>query len=174
MTPAMIERGRANAKAAGKDNVEFRLGDADSMPIQDGSADWIISNCVINLAPDKKKVFREAFRVLRPGGRVSVSDIVARIPRVFRSRALYASCLSGALPEKDYLEAITSAGFEKVEIVSRHNYDVEQLGALFGNGRFLGRLLRWAAHPWLRSMANRYLQRVASIQVMAVKPQGPA
>jgi ubiquinone/menaquinone biosynthesis C-methylase UbiE len=171
MTPAMIERARENARKAGLDNVEFRLGDAESMPIEDASADWIISNCVINLAPDKKRVFGEAFRVLRPGGRISVSDIVAKIPRVFRAKSLYASCLSGALPEKEYLAAIQDAGFENVEVVTRHTYDIEQLGALFGEGRFVGKVARLLAKPWLRPLANRYLERVASIQVMAVKPK---
>jgi ubiquinone/menaquinone biosynthesis C-methylase UbiE len=170
MTPSMIERARENARAAHRDNVEFRLGDAESMPIEDGSADWIISNCVINLSPDKKRVFREAFRVLKPGGCISVSDIVARIPRILRVQSLYASCLSGALPEKQYLAAIEAAGFEQVQVVSRLTYDIEQLGALFGENRFVGRLARWLGKPWLRPVSNRFLRRVSSVQVMAVKP----
>ena len=173
MTPVMIERARANALKAGADNVEFRLGDAETMPIDDENADWIVSNCVINLAPDKKKVFREAYRVLRPGGRVSVSDIVAQIPRPFRTSALYASCLSGALPEEDYLDAIRSAGFTDVKVVARHVYDTEQLSALFGEHGWVGAFLRRAASPRsrvLRPLANRLLGRVASIQVSAVKP----
>ncbi len=174
MTPVMIERARANARKARADNVEFRLkGDAETMPIDDDDADWIVSNCVINLAPDKEKVFREAYRVLRPGGRVSVSDIVARIPRPFRTPALYASCLSGALPEKDYLDAIKKAGFTGVEVVARHVYDTEQLSALFGEHGWVGAFLRRAASPRsfvLRPLANRLLGRVASIQVSAVKP----
>jgi ubiquinone/menaquinone biosynthesis C-methylase UbiE len=171
MTPAMLERARANAASAGIENVEFRKGEADAMPIEESTADWIVSNCVINLAPDKKKVFEEAYRVLRPGGRLSVSDIVASLPRFLRSKSLYASCISGALPEKNYLDAIRAAGFENVKIVNRHRYDVAQLAVLFGEERLAGRLFRWANHPWLRPMANGFLRRVASVQVMAVKPK---
>jgi SAM-dependent methyltransferase len=171
MTPAMLERARANAESAGIENVEFRKGEADAMPIEDTTADWIVSNCVINLAPDKKKVFAEAYRVLRPGGRLSVSDIVASLPWFLRSKSLYASCISGALPEKDYLDAIRAAGFENVKIVNRHTYDVAQLAVLFGEERLAGRLFKWANHPWLRPMANKFLRRVASVQVMAVKPK---
>lgn len=173
MTPAMIERARANAIAAGADNVEFRLGDAETMPIEDGSADWIVSNCVINLAPDKKKVFREAYRVLQPGGRISVSDMVASIPRPFRSAALYASCLSGALPEEEYLDAISQAGFSDVAVVARHVCDVEQLASLFGDRGWVGAFLRFAARPrsrFVKALTNRILGKVASIQVSAVKP----
>lgn len=169
MTPAMLERARANAKFAGIENVEFRKGEADAMPIEDTTADWIVSNCVINLAPDKKRVFAEAYRVLRPGGRLSVSDIVASVPWFLRSKSLYASCVSGALPEKDYLDAIRAAGFEDVKIVNRYTYDVEQLAVLFGDGRMAGRLFKWASHPWLKPLANRFLRRVASVQVMATK-----
>jgi ubiquinone/menaquinone biosynthesis C-methylase UbiE len=171
MTPVMIERAKDNARSAGKDNVEFRLGDAESMPIEDASADWIISNCVINLSPDKKRVFREAFRVLKPGGRISVSDIVASIPRILRVQSLHASCLTGALPETEYIAAIEEAGFEDVRVVSRLIYDIEQLGALLGDNRFVGKLARWAAKPWLRPLSNRFLRKVASVQVMAVKPK---
>ncbi|MGH9460939.1 MAG: arsenite methyltransferase [Vicinamibacteria bacterium] len=174
MTPTMIERAKANALTAGADNVEFRLGDAESMPIEDETADWIVSNCVINLAPDKKKVFREAYRVLKPGGRISVSDIVAELPRPFRSAELYASCLSGALPEREYLEAVSGAGFSNVAVVARHVYDVEQLAGLFGDRGWVGALLRSAARPrsrWLRAVLHRFVRNVASIQVSAVKPE---
>ena len=173
MTPIMIERATANAAAAGLSNVEFRLGDADSMPIEDDTADWIVSNCVINLAPEKKKVFSEAYRVLKPGGRISVSDIVATLPRVFRSAVLYASCLSGALPEKDYLDAISAAGFGEATVVARHVYDVEQLAGLFGDRGWVGALLRFAARPrsrFTRALLNRILGNVASVQISAVKP----
>jgi arsenite methyltransferase len=173
MTPVMIERAKANALEAGADNIEFRLGDAESMPIADQTADWIVSNCVINLAPDKKKVFREAYRVLKPGGRISVSDIVADIPRPLRSPDLYASCLSGALPEEDYLAAVSEAGFTEVAVVARHVYDVEQLAGLFGDRGWVGAFLRHAARPrsrWSRAILDRVLGKVASIQVSAVKP----
>ena len=176
MTPAMIERAQANAIAAGAENVEFRLGDAETMPIEDGSADWIVSNCVINLAPDKKKVFREAYRVLKPGGRISVSDMVASIPRPFRSPALYASCLSGALPEEEYLTAISEAGFADVEVLTRHVCDVQQLASLFGDRGWVGAFLRFAARPrsrLLKPFIDRVLGKVASIQVSAVKPASP-
>jgi SAM-dependent methyltransferase len=174
MTPVMIERATANAATAGVSNVEFRLGDADSMPIEDGSADWILSNCVINLAPDKEKVFREAYRVLKPGGRISVSDIVATLPRPLRSSVLYASCLSGALPEKDYLEAISAAGFGEVAVVARHVYDVKELAGLFGDRGWVGALLRYAAGPrsrLTRGFLNRILGTVASVQISALKPR---
>lgn len=173
MTPVMIERAKANALAAGADNIEFRLGDAESMPIEDQAADWIVSNCVINLAPDKKKVFREAYRVLKPGGRISVSDIVANIPRPFRSAELYASCLSGALPEEEYLAAVSSAGFRDVAVVARHVYDIEQLAGLFGDRGWVGAFLQYASRPrsrWSRAILDRVLGKVASIQVSAVKP----
>ena len=101
MTPAMIEKARDNALQAGVTNVEFRLGDAEAMPVADGSADWVISNCVINLAPDKRKVFREVARVLKPGGRVAISDIVFADDAPsspLRSRndpELYVACVAG-------------------------------------------------------------------------------
>lgn len=129
MTPAMLEKARANAKKAGVTNVEFRQGEAENMPIEDGTADWIISNCVINLSPDKPAVFREAFRALKSGGRVSVSDImVETLPEVLRkSKALYTSCVAGAIPEAEYLDGLRSAGFVDVEVTERIVYDRDQI-----------------------------------------------
>ncbi|GAB6285036.1 MAG: arsenite methyltransferase [Methanoregula sp.] len=120
MTPEMIERARANAKAGGYTNVEFRLGEIENLPVDDNSVDVIISNCVINLAGDKGRVFAEAFRVLKPGGRLMVSDTVMTkpIPEAMRkSVAAYVGCVSGALMKEEYLSMLRAAGFAKAEIV---------------------------------------------------------
>jgi ubiquinone/menaquinone biosynthesis C-methylase UbiE len=124
MTPEMIEKARKNAAAAGVRNVEFRLGEIESMPVEDESVDWIISNCVINLSPDKDQVFQEAYRVLKPGGKLVVSDIVAsRLPKWVRSAiSAWVSCISGALPEGRYLDSIRRAGFEGVRVLSKSAY----------------------------------------------------
>lgn len=114
MTPEMIEKARSNAKTHGFGNVEFRLGDIENLPIENGSVDVIISNCVINLAPDKAKVFSEAYRVLKPGGRLYVSDIVLLkdISDSIRQNAeLITCCVGGALLKDDYLEKMEGAGF---------------------------------------------------------------
>ena len=117
MTPNMIELARRNAEKVGAKNVEFRLGEIEQLPIESGSVDVIISNCVINLSPDKGQVFREAFRVLRPGGRLQVSDIVwtKEVPdSVKGDMESWAGCIAGALTESDYLGSIKSAGFTDV------------------------------------------------------------
>jgi SAM-dependent methyltransferase len=134
MTPEMIEEAKENAAKAGAKNVEFRLGEMEEMPVEDKSVDWIISNCVINLSPDKKRVFEEAFRVLKPGGRILVSDIVAEgIPERLKGY-LWSSCIGGALDEKSYLQTIGGAGFEDVRIVDRLDYDRETIQGLLGSG----------------------------------------
>jgi len=117
-TPEMIEKARENAARAGATNVEFRQGDAENMPVEDSSVDWIISNCVINLAPDKRKVFGEVTRVLKPGGRVSISDIVTgELPSVIRnSLAMWANCIGGAVEEGEYLRIMREAGLSQAEI----------------------------------------------------------
>ena len=124
MTPEMIEKARKNAEEAGAKNVEFRLGEIESMPVENESVDWIISNCVINLAPDKDIVFREAHRVLRPGGKLLVSDIVANhLPRWLQSTiSNWANCISGALPEDQYLDSIRQAGLEEIQVFSKSAY----------------------------------------------------
>jgi SAM-dependent methyltransferase len=125
MTPAMIEAASANAREAGLDNVEFRLGDAESMPVDDASVDWVFSNCVINLAPDKPRVFAEVARILRPGGRVAISDIVLSDdlpPRVVESVDALIGCIAGAIGEQDYLAAMREAGLTDVEVRERLPY----------------------------------------------------
>jgi ubiquinone/menaquinone biosynthesis C-methylase UbiE len=122
MTPDMIKLARRNAKKIGATNVDFRYGEMEEIPLPDGSVDAVISNCVINLSPDKDAVFREVFRVLRPGGRMNVSDIVVDgdLPRPVReSLDAWAGCVAGALDEADYLSKIRAAGFEDVQVLSR-------------------------------------------------------
>jgi SAM-dependent methyltransferase len=120
MTDAMLERARANARRAGIDNVEFRKGTIEDLPIEGESIDVIISNCVINLSPEKERVFREAFRVLRPGGRLMISDIVlekALPPGVAESLDAHLGCVGGASVRGEYLETIEQAGFRDVKIM---------------------------------------------------------
>lgn len=120
MTSEMVAKARANAAEAGVDNVEFRHGLIEEMPVEAGSVDVVISNCVINLSPDKPAVFREAFRVLRPGGRLAVSDIVLTAPlpeAIASSLAAYVGCVAGASQVDDYLAAIRDAGFTDIEVV---------------------------------------------------------
>jgi SAM-dependent methyltransferase len=116
MTPEMLALARKNAGKVGATNVEFRLGEIEHLPMADATVDVIISNCVINLSPDKDQVFREAFRVLRPGGRLQVSDIVWTKPvpdSVKNDMEAWAGCIAGALVESDYLAKINAAGFER-------------------------------------------------------------
>ena len=120
MTPAMLERARANAKAGGYTNVEFYQSTIDQIPLPDASVDCVISNCVLNLAPDKPAVFREIARVLKPGGRVAVSDIALKreLPEdVAKSVAAYVGCIAGAILIDDYRAGLLAAGFAHVEIV---------------------------------------------------------
>ncbi|MCK4932116.1 MAG: arsenite methyltransferase [Candidatus Aminicenantes bacterium] len=125
MTPEMVEKARENAKKGNYTNVEFKLGEIEDLPVADESADIIISNCVINLSPDKRKVFEEAFRVIKPGGRIMVSDIVLlkELPDFIKeSIDAYVSCVSGALLKEDYIAAIKNAGFQDVEIIDETSF----------------------------------------------------
>jgi AhpD family alkylhydroperoxidase len=135
MTPEMIERARRNAREAGTAQVEFRLGDAEKMPVEDASVDWVISNCVINLSPDKPAVFREIARVLRPGGRITITDIVAaELPDAIRlSRDAWTGCLAGAISEAEYVAGLEAAGLQDVRVSARTVYDATQLAGLFGS-----------------------------------------
>jgi len=127
MTPEMIEKARENAKKGGFGNVEFRLGEIESLPVADASVDVILSNCVINLSTEKERVFNEAYRVLRPGGRVMISDLVLtrELPEPVRSSLeAYAGCISGAIPLPEYLGRMESAGFRDIRIEKERAFDI--------------------------------------------------
>jgi arsenite methyltransferase len=128
MTEEMVERAKAIASKHGYKNVEFRLGEIEALPVEDETVDVIISNCVINLAPDKLKVFQEAYRVLKPNGKLMVSDLVTQgeLPKAVRnSFDAWAGCIAGALEKSDCLDKIASAGFTNVKIVSQKPYTIE-------------------------------------------------
>ncbi len=129
MTTEMIEKARENAEKGNYSNVEFRLGEIENLPVADNSVDVVISNCVINLSPDKQRVFQETFRVLKPGGRIMVSDIVLsrELPDFLKnSEAGYISCISGAIKKEKYIKAIKDEGFKEVEIVDEISVPVEE------------------------------------------------
>lgn len=130
MTPEMLERARTNAKKAGFDNVEFRSGEIEKLPVEDSVIDVIISNCVINLSPDKETVFKEAFRVLKSGGRLMVSDLVLAkdLPKQIKeSVEAYVGCLAGAIKKDDYLTCIKQAGFQDIKVISEASYPVDAM-----------------------------------------------
>jgi arsenite methyltransferase len=127
MTPEMLKKAKENAEKSGYTNVEFRRGEIENLPLDDSTVDVIISNCVINLSPDKKKVFQEAFRVLRPGGRLAVSDIVLlkELPdKIKNSVEAYVGCISGAIFKDKYLRLLKDAGFEQVTVTNEVSYDL--------------------------------------------------
>jgi len=128
MTPEMLEKARENAANGGYANVEFRLGEIENLPVADNQVDIIISNCVINLSPDKEQVFREAYRVLKPGGRLMVSDIVlleALPGTIQKSVAAYIGCLAGAALKEQYLDAVKQAGFKNVMIIDESSFGTD-------------------------------------------------
>jgi len=151
MTPEMVARARENAEKGGYRNVEFRLGEIEHLPVERESVDVVISNCVINLVPDKGKAFAEAFRVLRPGGRLMVSDIVlvGELPeRVQRSVGAYVGCLSGAVSRESYLGAIRDAGFADILVHEETEFPLDcmvndgSVSAVLGDLRIGGRDLQ--------------------------------
>jgi len=119
MTPEMIDRAQKNATALGLDHVEFRLAEIEDLPLEDESVDVVLSNCVLNLSTQQKQVYREVFRVLRPGGRLSISDIIALQPlpsELQEELALYTACIAGAVQREELLASLKSAGFEEIEV----------------------------------------------------------
>jgi len=128
MTPEMLEKARENARKGNYTNVEFRLGEIESLPVADNSVDIVISNCVVNLSPDKKRVFAEAFRALKPGGRLMISDLVLlkELPDFIKnSIEAYIGCVSGAILKDEYLRVIKAAGFQDVKIVDEASFPAE-------------------------------------------------
>ena len=155
MTPDMVERARENARQAGVGNVDFRLGEIERLPVADASVDLVISNCVINLSPDKPAVFAEALRVLKPGGRMVVSDLVLKQPisdDVRHSVEAYVGCVAGASLQSEYLAMMRAAGFGDVRVLEERSYGD---AALFGG------------YEWPREAAKS----VVSAKVRAVKPR---
>lgn len=150
MTPEMVNRARQNANVGGFHNVEFRLGEIENLPVADDSVDVIMSNCVINLSPEKQRVFNEAFRVLKPGGRLAVSDVVAiaEMPDEFRSNPeLYAGCIGGASLISEIQTMLAAAGFSKIVI------DVKQESAGF--------IAEWAPNrPLTDFIRSAYIQAI--------------
>ena len=164
MTPGMLTLARANLDTGDYPNVEFRLGEIEHLPVADNSVDVIISNCVINLSVDKPGVFREAFRVLRPGGRLMVSDIVLSgvlPPEILDSIDAYASCVSGAAQKGEYLNAIENAGFTGVEIIKEDFFSTDYLIESSKQSPF--NIVPRAA---VEAAANA----VSSVKVIAIKP----
>jgi SAM-dependent methyltransferase len=130
MTPAMIDKARDNARNGNFENVEFRLGEIEHLPVADNTVDIITSNCVINLSPDKKAVFKDAFRVLKPGGRLMISDIVLlkELPEfVLNSIEAYVGCVAGAMLKDEYLGLVKEVGFNDVKIISESVFPTESL-----------------------------------------------
>ena len=167
MTPEMLDKARKNAEQGGYENVEFRLGEIENLPAADNSVDVVISNCVINLVPDKARAFREAYRVLKPGGRLMISDLVLlrELPEVIRnSIEAYISCLSGASMRDEYLEAIEAAGFEDIMIIEEASFPIELMandptaGAILGDLQITTETLADAA------------KSVISMKVQGLKP----
>jgi SAM-dependent methyltransferase len=130
MTPEMIDRARENAKKGNYASVEFRLGEIENLPVADYSVDLVISNCVVNLSPDKRRVFAEVFRVLKGGGRIMVSDIVLLKPLpklILDSAVAYVSCIAGAVLKHDYLNIIKEAGFQDISVVGEACFPVDSI-----------------------------------------------
>ncbi len=167
MTPEMVEKARENMEKGGYENVEFRLGEIENLPVADNSVDTIISNCVINLAPDKRKVFMEAFRVIKPGGRLMVSDIVLLedLPEEIKnSIEAYVGCVSGAILKDEYIKAVKEAGFQDVEVIDETSFPVESIA----NDPTSKDLIEKFNFPVEK--VEKVVNSVQSIKVSAVKP----
>ena len=180
MTPTMIDKARENARKGDYGNVEFRLGEIENLPVADNTADVVISNCVINLAPNKKRVFGEAFRVLRPWGRLMVSDIVLlkELPEAVKRQAHPASCVPGAVMKDKYIEMLEQTGFRNVEIIKEEQYSFEDVAedpsatVIVANKNKNTEELKKVSEldEKGREMVKEVLESTVSISVSATKP----
>jgi SAM-dependent methyltransferase len=175
MTEAMVERSRDTAARAGLTNVVVRRGLIEELPVESASVDWVISNCVINLSPEKERVFSEIARVLKPGGRISISDIVVEdMPWwIRRSGRLHCACVAGAISETEYLAGLHRAGLEAVEVTDRLVYEATQLRALAESEVAtvrLPRLVRRAFRGVVGRLAARFSGRVWSAKFVGRRP----
>jgi SAM-dependent methyltransferase len=167
MTAEMLEKARENAKKINSTNVEFRLGEIENLPLADNSVDAVISNCVINLSPEKRRVFDEAYRVLKPGGRLMVSDIVLlkELPDALKnSMEAYLGCLSGAVLRNEYLDTIKKAGFKDVKVVDETSFPAELL-ANDPTAKQLIENLKVSVQK-----VEKFASAILSIKVYGVKP----
>jgi SAM-dependent methyltransferase len=170
LTPGMIAKATWCARTSGLNNVCFGVGDAEDIPMQDGSADVVISNGAICLTLDKERVFREVYRVLQPGGLLSVSDLFFSMPRAVRILSRHLSEVDTSVSEEDYRDAIQKAGFEHIRIRSRRTCRIEQAVRLWGVRPVLARLSRWGRRRWLRPIAHYFLKGISCIHLTAIKP----
>lgn len=167
MTSEMIEKAKHNAQKGGYNNVEFRLGEIEKLPVSDNSVDMIISNCVINLSPAKDKVFKEAFRVLKPGAKLMLSDMILLndLPDIVKkSITAYVGCLSGAVMKDKYIEIIKSAGFTDIKILEENKFPVE----FMANDPTAQAIVKNAGIP--QEGLVQIAESVASVKVSAIKP----
>jgi arsenite methyltransferase len=167
MTPDMLDKARDNCRKGGYKNVEFRLGEIENLPVADNSVDVIISNCVINLAPDKRRVFNEAFRVLKPGGRIMVSDLVLlkELPEYLKdSIEAYVGCVAGASLKDDYLATIEAVGFKNVKITGETVFPIDDIIS-DPTAQVIIKELKIPAET-----VKGFVNSVLSIKVSAVKP----
>jgi len=168
MTPEMIDKARETAIKGKYQNVEFRLGEIENLPVADDTVDVVISNCVINLSPDKKRVFEEAFRALKPGGRLMVSDIVLskKLPEIIKKNIqAYIGCLSGAEMKDKYLKMIENAGFQEVKIIEENFFPIENMT----NDPTAQAIIKTTEIP--AEEFEKIANTVASVKVSGVKPK---
>ncbi len=169
MTSEMVERARANSRKGGYTNIDFRQGDLENMPVADNYVDVVISNCVINLVPNKNRAFKEAFRVLKPGGRLAVSDIVLlkELPDiVLKSDEAYIGCLAGAIMKDEYIDIIGSTGFKDIRVVEESSFPIESLICCDSSGSAIINVPKISTEQ-KKDVADS----VMSIKVTAVKPK---
>ncbi len=168
MTPEMLDKARANCRKGGYGNVEFRLGEIENLPVADGTADVVISNCVINLSPEKQRVFNEAFRVLKACGRLMISDMVLLrdIPETVKKSVLgYIGCVSGAEMKNEYLKLIENAGFKEVQIIEEAHLSAETVLS-DATAKALMEEMKLD-----RKSVEELVSSVVSVKISATKPQ---